>query len=76
LIDGCDGEKPNNVDLYCSFQSFEKYGIYNLNGNTNVAPGILAPRIVEGVGASMSEDESIADGEDVGVGETESEFRF
>jgi hypothetical protein len=46
------------------------------NGNTTDAPGTLALRIIEGVGASLSEGEGVD--EDVGVGEdeTESEFWF
>ncbi len=42
------------------------------------SPTILAPRIVEGVGASLSEGEGVDEDEDVGVGEgkTENEFRF
>ncbi len=39
-------------------------------GNTTDAPGTLALRIVEGGGASLSEDEDVGVGED----ETESEF--
>ncbi len=46
--------------------------------NTNGAPRTLASRIVEGVGASLSEGEGVDEDEDVGVGEgrTENEFRF
>jgi hypothetical protein len=42
------------------------------------SPTILALRIVEGVGASLSEGEGVVEDEDVGVGEgkTENEFRF
>jgi hypothetical protein len=42
------------------------------------SPTILALRIVEGVGASLSEGEGVDEDEDVGVGEgkIENEFRF
>ena len=42
------------------------------------SPTTLALRIVEGVGASLSEGEGVGEDEDVGVGEgdLESEFRF
>ena len=42
------------------------------------SPTTFAPRIVDGVGASLSEGEGVYVDGDVGVGEgkTESEFRF
>jgi hypothetical protein len=42
------------------------------------SPTTLALRIVEGVGASLSEGENVDEDDDVGVGdgESESEFRF
>ncbi len=50
--------------------------VHNMFGNTNVAPVVLALRIVESVGESVNEhecvDESEGDGED--GGETEGEF--
>jgi hypothetical protein len=46
------------------------------NGNTNVAPGTLALRLLKGVGAS--EGEGVYVDEDVGVGGrgAEADFRF
>jgi len=35
-------------------------------GNTNVAPATLAPRIIGGVDASLSEDEGVDEGESEG----------
>jgi hypothetical protein len=59
-------------------KNFYGSGGYEQSGNTTVAPQTLALRIVEGVGASLSEGEDADEDDDVGVGggETESEFRF
>jgi hypothetical protein len=46
--------------------------------NDTCSPTTLALRIVEDVGASLSEGEDVDEDDDVGVseGETESEFQF